>query len=612
MIVPYSTRIKLVSLTIGLGGFIFYMYTVQVTERFSIPQLLWISLVLMSTSLVLLRSARNRNVFLLALFSTSVSLAFWFWLRFGNRILFPDIFSEIAVAQEVRKLGWTADIIWKNRYGSALSVTILPVALSEVLGLGVSQVFLFVFPAVLALTPILLFFVFNEAFGFEVASLACLIYIFDYVALTLNPFIIRDCFGKFFFLLFILSLLRYTRNKAKRSMINFTLVMIFAFSAASATYATSYFFIGFVLLLLVFPYVLRYLRHFSASKYDNQRHVAISSRLLLSVIVIILTWSSLVAFLSLTEASRYGVKTLQQVAFGETHPYNKQIFSYPRGNSISNCITITYRLAIIIGFFIAFWLEWENHWALILAIWGGVLLIVLLAWLFFPGLAMNIMNPDRAYSNGLIMFSVFVAISLSRASWILKRSAKLKTYPILKNLIISAIVTSFLLNNVCVMPALYYYPSSLIRTEEAIIIPLFGEVEFSTKQWKENFIPQYMTSYGDEKYNHVCILLGMDIQWTNQTSYPSNLLKILLDQSNYSTSEKSYILVPYYLIEYGYSISSFFYSQLDEPPKGAHVKYHMPSNIIMEMNKEVVGRFLGKSNQVYSNRDYQFILIPKE
>jgi uncharacterized membrane protein len=600
-----DAMIPLLALTAGLGGFIFYMYSIQIFERFIVPEvLLWASLILISASLVYLGGRGSRRDFLLALFLVSVCIGFWFRLRFGDRALFPDLFSEIATAQNVRQFGLTNGLIQNNRFGDALSITILPTVISEVLGVDVMEVFLSLFPILLALIPISIYLAIEKTFRPDVAALASVLFLFDYVNLTLNPFVIRDCFGTLFFLLSLLCLVKAMKNQVRVYSVCF---MILAFGAFSSSHTPAYFFVLFVLCLFLSPFASKLFRRLQIMPHEIEHKIALSSSLFVYTIVLGLAWMFFAGHLVLVQLLQQGIiPGLQQLTSGHGSLFGEYLFSFPRGNDLSDLATVAYRICIIAGFVYAIRAEAKNQLSFGLTTWGGVILLLLLLWLFLPGLSEYTVFPDRVYSYGLVMFSVFAALALLKASKIFHYVGKKRFFHAYGKLFVMTIVVLFVLNNVWVMPTMYHSPSSSIPTAQAITTGLFGKTEFSAKQWKQDYVPSNAHLYSDDLPSHVGILVR-DIQWKNETNYPINILIFLLNDSHNVPSD-SYFLVPAYETSYGYVVYIYFYgsSRHLELPKDAQIKYSVPTFVVVQIDRRVTDSFLAKLNLIYSSGDYSY------
>jgi uncharacterized membrane protein len=610
-----SKTMPLVTLAAGLCGFASYLLLIRVDEALATPQLLlWIALVLISTSLVFLRNVTSKKMFLLALLATSALFAFWFWLRFGNSMLFPDLYSEIAAAQNVKEFGWTTALISNNRFGDAISITVLPTVISSLIGIQVLDVFLFIFPVVLSITPILLFLVFNETFGFEIASLSGIIYLFDYVALTLNPFLIRDSFGKFFFLLALICLVKIVKSRSRKYFLPF---ILFAFATITSSHTPAYFLLGFVLCVVIVQYASTFISRIKIVRHRIERNQMFSPLLMSCIFVLILAWLSFVGYFVLKEAIQQTLlKTLQEMAFAQTHPFSHFAFSFPRGNFVSNMVTTLYRGSIVVGFFCALYMTSVNikkYWAFCFTVFGGVLLVFVLIVSFLPGLGVDIFAPDRPYSYGLLFFSAFISWTLLSLVQIVERIRKKKTNKYFTKLFFSIVIGIFLLNSFYVMPQLYYRSSSSVSTEERIIVPLFGENELSIQQWKEEYVQFQATLVTDDLLSHVSILLANDIQWKNQTNYPINMLKLLFNNSLSKSSPFNgtclFLITPY-MYNQGYFVYSFYYSREFVLPTNATLADSFPTYAVVEIDKNTVNNILSKTDIIYSNGNYSLFLQP--
>ena len=604
--------ILLVALTAGLSGFIFYLYSLQIFETFIAPQvLLWGSLVLISASLVLLGGTKSRRTFLLALFLVSVCIGFWFRLRFGDRALFPDLFSEIAVAQNVRQFGLTEGLIQNNRFADGLSITILPAMISVVLGIDVMEVFLSVFPIVLALIPVLIYLVIEKSFRSDVAVLASVLFLFDYVNLTVNLFVIRDSFGTLFFLLALLCLVR---AKDERIEGYFAGVIIFAFGVFSSAHTPAYFFVIFILCLSLSPFVFKLFRRLHIVPYEMEYKIRISPFLFLLIIVFGLIWMLYPGSLVLTELFRNVSLSFQHLTSGQGTAFGHYVFSFPRGNELSSLVTVAYRVCIFAGFVYAIRSEAKNELSFGLTTYGGLLCFLLILWLILPGLSEYTFEPDRVYSKGLVLFSVFIAVALLKASKIIEYAYrkrfhafdKLKFFHAFEKTFVVTIIVVFVLTNVWVMPPMYHTPFSSIPTIQTITTGLVGKPEFSAKQWKQDYVPSDTHLYSDDQFSHISILVR-DVQWKNETNRPINPLIFLLNNSRNVPSD-SYFLVPGYFTNYGYVIiipTISGYLNLDLPRN--QIKYGVPTFTVVQIDRTAIDSLLGnKLNLIYSNGDYSF------
>jgi len=591
----------LIALIFGIFLLFLYLYNLRVCALSEF--ILWISLIVISGGMIYLWYTEHRILFLVSLYFLSLFLASWFYIRFHGQIFGADIQVEFSIAEDLSKTHkWTVELatpsIAKIRYVSALSVTILPVIIADISGLSILRTFQFVFPFIFSLTPVLLFLIFEKVFRPEVAALSVLVYIFDYVILILTPTLIRESIAKFLILTSIFLIMK-ARNKKQQRTREYTFLLFFSLlGVVMAHYTASYFLIVIILCLFLTPYAARIVRHLPTicRIYFSQPYNILSERVLLFSVVIVLSWNIFISYSVFYPALKGLVPFLNELVgltpYAKYHGYSAYIFSFPRGGAVSMLLTTVYRMAIVFGFIYALKSS-KDIQALGLTMIGGSFLVILFFWILVPKIASIYGYSDRPYNYGIMLFSFFVALSLTKIPILFKPIKKGKIlYPI-KAILSWIMITSFLVNHIYVMPPILYRSSSTVPIEQRIVIPVIGDSELVTSDWIDRFTCSDALYASDD-------LKGYHISQTFADRRISNLGEFFLKKPDYVMREVNYFLISKYTIQYGYIVLFEWHT-----PEGADLVYSQPTGVevIYVGTDKVQSIFLCNpfNNLVYSN-----------
>lgn len=204
----------------------------------------------------------DRKLYPLAVVAISLALL-WHHSLISNHLTGWDVNIEYYAARGVQATGYW-DPYGPGLVNSMLSVTILPVVYSSLMGLDLLWVFKIVYPAFFAVVPLVLFRFFKKKFDDKTAFLATFFFIAFSSFFAEVVSVLRQEVAELFFALFLLLLLDAGISSWPKTL----MLLLFGFAMAVSHYGLSYFFLFFLTLGLPLSAILKY----SARRKQNRGH----------------------------------------------------------------------------------------------------------------------------------------------------------------------------------------------------------------------------------------------------------------------------------------------------------------------------------------------------
>lgn len=221
----------------------------------------------------------GKNLYPVAIVMIAFALLYHFQLSFSN-LAGTDIQGEYAVFKltEINSQ-WIPRVGWLANYSDMLSITILPVAYSYLLGMDGIGVFKLLYPFLFALVPLGLYEVYRHQTEERTAFLSAFFFMSFGAFLSTLVFLARMQVAELFFVLLIVLILSKELDLTKRV----ALFIIFAFSLVVSHYGLNYYFIFYLFLAWLFPIFMKW-----ATKQDSRGEVLTVTLIILCLVVSLL------------------------------------------------------------------------------------------------------------------------------------------------------------------------------------------------------------------------------------------------------------------------------------------------------------------------------------
>ncbi|MDH5266419.1 MAG: hypothetical protein OEW62_01930 [Candidatus Bathyarchaeota archaeon] len=375
-----------------------------------------------------------------------------------------------------------------GRYASSLSVSVLPIILSKVIGIDLLQLFKFVMPAIGAFVPVVLYLLIAEVYrDRKLAFLGAMLFAISHLQVFMLSYMFRRQVGHLFSVLGLLVIFK-AHNIKDATIWKALLALFFGGIVLSNYYIADWAFLLFLGILLA-PIAAKILR-----RKMKQDGLILSWKMFLLYCGIAAGWlwfAANIIFMehlsnlqkSISLVIQYGPQYLWKVV-----TTGKFLPSTPGGTTVQEGLTGSAILNIWYYFVVLLpgvgWL-----YALIRKK-NNIKEIALLSWFFlaFPYFFYEsfygVIGSSAPFATGFLVFSVFTAISVHRSSW-KKRSQKIFAIFSIMLIAVSLPLNLSLVNN----QVLHFHPETEISPQvRAIQWDIsFGDMKFVN--WFQNFVP---------------------------------------------------------------------------------------------------------------------------
>ena len=368
-----------------------------------------------------------KNLYPLAIWVMSISLI-WHTALISNYVFAKDVYGEFYVANLIiNNFRWDTFSGYLGNYNSVLSVTIIPPIFYNICNSDLTWIYKIIFPLFLSLTPLGLYLIFKKYTNGKISFLAVFLFIALFYFYTTVPFLTKQLFAEFFFILLLIILLDKNLDKTKRSILS----IIFAMSLIVSHYGTSYlvmFSLIFVLFFLFFTEnqtIKRILEknYFTYRKKEwikdnlNIKNKAISPNFVLLFIIFTLTWyiyiSNSLAFNALVNIGDHIANTIFTDFLSPKSSRGAYMMTKEMPSPLYNIYKIIH---LVVQFFIVIGIlkellqlqrretKFEGEYLVFSVYW----LMICIAAIAVSGFA--VMNPNRLYHLSLIILAPFSVI----------------------------------------------------------------------------------------------------------------------------------------------------------------------------------------------------------
>lgn len=600
------------SFLVGLSLVIFYLSSLRIGLTVNV-MVFWLGLSLMSSTLVLMSSMRKNKLFLLTLYLSSLCLLLWGPLRFGG-IFGTDIMNERVVASYTSNRGLTQQLLNEHLYGGSLDVTILPAVISHVTGISVPGVFEYVLPIILAFLPIFLYLLIKQITNSaDVAALGSIIFVLDYVNLTLLPQVMRESMAKLFLILALFILFK----RLERKVVKLTTILYVSILGVIVFHYTSALF---TLALLAFLKVYSVFESkgilLGSTEARWKANHLMPTILISSAFVLTLTWKVFVTPFIFNQEVSIGWDIFIKIRWmhpGFTHPYTQYTIALPRGAFFSSAVALLYRLLILLGAVICFW-KYKSFKIRAFTFLGTLMMLMLIIWIITPQTS-RALNLDRVYGFGLLFFPFFIASTLlyiashlERISQsLLRMHTNSKMTKILsgniRQIALCFFISLFFLNHVLILPTFYYLPTSVVPHDELISAPFFIKEDTAFGTWISNQNQSDTLVLGDLRSREI-------LAWSSNTPFLSPYSLLLsprtphpreLQATKQYTVVMDYTIKENYLVEYllsGYMLK--VNATVTQMPSGRVVIHSTALNTTQRPRVQLIYQN-GRNYLLYSN-----------
>jgi uncharacterized membrane protein len=351
-------------------------------------------------------------------------------LLYGSTLTSPnlygrDIFSELYFADLVKSIGfWNPNFTVPGAalsdYWAMLSVTMLPNVYSTLLHIDNVWVYKLVVPFIFAFVPVGLYKLWRTHLKLsnKSAFLSAFFFMSYYAFVLPEP---RQLVAEFFLVLIFLLILSRDLETPKKTAV----LILFVGSLAVSHYATSYIFLGYLVVLLIGSALI------GANNRQVQRRSALSATFVALAVIITFGWylfaSGGAPYVALANAGTHVANTFSTDLFAPPESniaagVGAGVLNLPFSHAVYHYWVIATELLIVIGLAVMTW--WRkalrvNTPFLLLSFASFFLMLVAIA---LPSIAAA-MNGDRMFAVALIFLAPYCifgieAIVATASSWI--------------------------------------------------------------------------------------------------------------------------------------------------------------------------------------------------
>lgn len=488
-------------------------------------------LFVIATAVTFLSTIVTRNQFkmsyALTIFVIAMALVFHATLVSG-RLYGTDIHDECYISRLTQQEGFwnssaTYSISFFGREQSMLSITILPTAYSNLLGMDLIWIFKIIFPLIFIFVPLASYRMWNTNFSRKVAFVSALLLISEMTFYTEMLGVARQMVGELFLMLLLIVVLS---DKLDLTISNI-LFAVFGLALVVSHYALALIFLTVIVALWVYGFVskkpktrfgLAQILTFFGMMFLWYIYTSASASFETIVSFVGNLGSSLTDFLDPTSR---GATVMQGVGLAPVASL---------WQTLSRLFAYGIQFFIVIGFLFLLlrWRKMRLDWrCFIVSLMGIVLLAMAIA---LPSFAYGL-NMTRLYHIVLLLIAPLFALGCEASlEYLGKRRIPLAT----SLLVVSLLVPYFLFQTGFVYEVTgnqsYSVPLSRYRMDELFLVRTFGYVEeksvFGTS-WVSKYVNTGTTAiYADalsssfEFESYGAIYKGDVLELTNATSMP--------------------------------------------------------------------------------------------
>jgi len=364
---------------------------------------------------------KTKPIYPICLFVISFGLVIVLQLR-SPHVFGVDSHDELFVFNVLMSSGsWSPS--FNHPYNGALGATILPVIISQILGISGEEVFKYISSIVISIVPVILFLVYRKVIfrNDDQAFLSCLVFIFNYIFFIM-PALARQSFAFLTLVSMIYIFFNNNINGVKKSI----LLILFAFATIMLHYSTG--------ILLTFTIIIVYLLekfvfliHKKLLKvHDFKMKIRSDFRytfVVLMVIFLIFYLSALVLPLKLTISTiTVAITNLEKFLSFESYSYSllqqigmipQSTYSYYINFAIGNII----RLFILLGLFNSIFVVLRQRNLRVRDMTQdyhlfAIASLILLFLTFIPKISLAY-NIERVYLQSLIILAAYFPVGIT-------------------------------------------------------------------------------------------------------------------------------------------------------------------------------------------------------
>lgn len=475
-----------------LGSSLFVTFFSMVEEGISI-YVIMISVVLLSLSAFLaiigLREKSANLHFIFILYVTTLCLFLMYRIRFqvltGSDILFEYRTARVTSEQAV----WSLSRSPLERYFSAISISLTPSILSEISGLNLLTIFLYVYPMITSTLPIILFLTVKEAFQKpKLAGVAAVLFTQLLFNFTLLMSLVRQQVAEMFLLLTFFVTFKLQSDKfdkrSKRPLI--VLLIIFMFGIVSSHYSVDYFSMPIFSIIFLFglllPRLPRKFRDYLRIDRNLKRPSVTLQRLIL-FFALSLGWITAVYPANFIRDMQNQIASMTSPVL---QPQYEVRFIFSGAPTAGILITAWFDSTAVlsaVGFFYMAFSSRKDSKRISWMSAGFIMLAITSLWMI-PSISSSGVFIDRVYTIGAIFFTTFVAFVVLKVDRRLHYRGV--TYVLLFFLLLNLPMNMLLPSH---SRYLLYHKDDAVEPDVSISQGLPRLSEFAMATWADQHIP---------------------------------------------------------------------------------------------------------------------------